>query len=96
MFQAASDEYRYDNMNGVSRHIACVLCRDRKVRCNGEQPACEKCRQAGEKCVYLPTCRPNKADLAQKLDTLQQRLGRFLQLHVAPVCALLYVGGRTR
>ncbi|KAK3291020.1 uncharacterized protein B0H64DRAFT_420754 [Chaetomium fimeti] len=32
------------------------------------------CRQAGEKCVYLPTCRPNKADLAQKLDTLQQRL----------------------
>ncbi|KAH6844705.1 hypothetical protein B0I37DRAFT_378112 [Chaetomium sp. MPI-CAGE-AT-0009] len=74
MFEAASDEFRYDNMNGVSRHIACVLCRDRKVRCNGEQPACEKCRQAGEKCVYLPTCRPNKADLAQKLDTLQQRL----------------------
>ncbi|EAQ92007.1 predicted protein [Chaetomium globosum CBS 148.51] len=45
------------------------------------------CRQAGEKCVYLPTCRPNKADLAQKLDTLQQRLGRFLQLQVAPVGA---------
>ncbi|KAK4240605.1 hypothetical protein C8A03DRAFT_13118 [Achaetomium macrosporum] len=63
-------------MNGVSRHIACVSCRDRKVRCNGEQPACEKCRQAGEKCVYLPTCRPSKADLAQKVDTLQQRLGK--------------------
>ena len=67
---------RTNNMNGVSRHVACLSCRDRKVRCNGEQPACEKCRQAGEKCIYLPASRPSKADLAQKVDTLQQRLGK--------------------
>lgn len=51
------------------------LCRDRKVRCGGEQPACEKCRRAGEECVYLPTQKPSKAELAQTVETLQKRLG---------------------
>lgn len=51
------------------------LCRDRKVRCGGEQPACEKCRRAGEQCVYLPTQKPSKAELAQTVEALQKRLG---------------------
>ncbi|KAI9730797.1 MAG: hypothetical protein M1818_008077 [Claussenomyces sp. TS43310] len=63
-------------MSGVLRHTACRLCRDRKVRCNGEQPACETCRRAGEECVYLPTCRPNKVDLVQTVETLQERLDK--------------------
>ncbi|KAK3377519.1 hypothetical protein B0H63DRAFT_561678 [Podospora didyma] len=63
-------------MNGLSaaRHIACSACRERKVRCDGGLPACERCHQAGDKCFYLPTARPSKADLAQKIETLQQRL----------------------
>lgn len=51
------------------------LCRDRKVRCGGEQPACEKCRRAGEECLYLPTQKPSKAELAQTVEALQKRLG---------------------
>lgn len=57
------------------------LCRDRKVRCGGEQPACEKCRRAGEQCVYLPTQKPSKADLAHTVEVLQQRLGE-VTLHM--------------
>lgn len=57
------------------------LCRDRKVRCGGEQPACEKCRRAGEECVYLATQKPSKADLAQTVEALQRRLGE-LALHI--------------
>ncbi len=64
-------------MNGVARHTACKLCRDRKVRCSGEQPACETCQRAGEECVYVSACRPNKVDLVQTVETLQERLGRL-------------------
>ncbi|KAF3011505.1 hypothetical protein E8E14_008236 [Neopestalotiopsis sp. 37M] len=59
---------------GQPRHIACKLCRDRKVKCGGEQPQCRKCLQAGEQCVYMPVQRPTKADLAQTVESLQKRL----------------------
>ncbi|KAK8037108.1 hypothetical protein PG991_001422 [Apiospora marii] len=60
---------------GGSRHIACKLCRDRKVRCGGEQPACDKCRRSGDRCVYLPTSKsPTKAGLAHTVQLLKQRL----------------------
>ncbi|KAG8164269.1 hypothetical protein KVR01_006187 [Diaporthe batatas] len=59
---------------GSSRHMACKPCRDRKVRCGGEQPICDKCRRAGEHCDYLPTQKPTKADLAHKVEALQRRL----------------------
>ncbi|KAI7777141.1 hypothetical protein LA080_003986 [Diaporthe eres] len=67
----ASPEIAMTN-GGFSRRIAC------KVRCGGEQPACEKCRQAGEECVYLPTQKPSKAELAQTVEALQRRLGEVL------------------
>ncbi|KAI0202893.1 hypothetical protein F4808DRAFT_61362 [Astrocystis sublimbata] len=63
-------------MNNVSRHIACKLCRDRKVRCDGGQPSCEKCRRSGEACIYVPTHKPTKADLAQTIESLQERLDK--------------------
>ncbi|KAI1337965.1 hypothetical protein F5Y15DRAFT_425397 [Xylariaceae sp. FL0016] len=63
-------------MNSLSRHIACKLCRERKVRCDGCQPACEKCRRSGETCVYVPTHKPTKADLAQTIESLQERLDK--------------------
>ncbi|KAG8164105.1 hypothetical protein KVR01_006023 [Diaporthe batatas] len=63
------------SMSGSFRHMACKFCRDRKVRCGGEQPSCEKCRRAGEECIYLPSQRsPTKASLAETVDTLQKRL----------------------
>lgn len=66
-------------MSGVSRHKACKLCRDRKVRCDGEQPACEKCRRLGETCIYTATSKPTKADLAQTIESLRDRIGKCCQ-----------------
>ncbi|KAI1126477.1 hypothetical protein F5Y10DRAFT_211194 [Nemania abortiva] len=63
-------------MNNLSRHIACKSCRDRKVRCDGGQPSCEKCRRSGETCIYVPTHKPTKADLAQTIESLQERLDK--------------------
>ncbi|KAL9124057.1 MAG: hypothetical protein Q9217_006578, partial [Psora testacea] len=61
-------------MNNMSRHRACKLCRDRKVRCDGNQPVCDKCRRLGENCVYSPTYKPTKADLAQTIESLRDRI----------------------
>ncbi|KAI1261885.1 hypothetical protein F5Y18DRAFT_189016 [Xylariaceae sp. FL1019] len=63
-------------MSSLSRHIACKLCRDRKVRCDGGQPSCEKCTRSGENCIYVPTHKPTKADLAQTIEALQERLDK--------------------
>ncbi|KAB5572547.1 hypothetical protein GE09DRAFT_1217106 [Coniochaeta sp. 2T2.1] len=59
-----------------SRHIACKLCRERKVRCPGQQPVCDRCRRAGEECVYLPAQRQSKggSHLAETVEALQKRL----------------------
>ncbi|KAI1140570.1 hypothetical protein F5Y05DRAFT_378903 [Hypoxylon sp. FL0543] len=69
----------------MSRHMACKLCRDRKVRCDGGQPSCDKCRRSGDKCVYAPTSIPTRADMAQIIENLQGRLARAeAQLSVQP------------
>ena len=64
-----------ETMNS-SRRIACKLCRDRKVRCDGEQPSCQRCLRAGETCVYTPTSCPTKADLLQTIESLRARVGK--------------------
>ncbi|KAJ5765946.1 hypothetical protein N7520_005505 [Penicillium odoratum] len=67
---------------GRARHSACKYCRDHKVRCDGGQPSCEKCRRAGEECIYLPTQRPTRADLTQTVASLQKRLRKTTSLFV--------------
>lgn len=62
-------------MNRKMRHKACNLCRERKVRCDGEQPACEKCRRSGDTCVYSPVNKLTKAHLAQTIESLRDRIG---------------------
>ena len=61
-----------------SRRVACKVCRDRKVRCDGDQPTCDRCRRAGETCVYSQTYNPTKADLLQTIETLKDRVDTLL------------------
>ncbi|KAJ5958020.1 uncharacterized protein N7479_005170 [Penicillium vulpinum] len=56
------------------RHKACNLCRERKVRCDGDQPACEKCRGSGDTCVYSPVSKLTKAHLAETIESLRDRI----------------------
>ncbi|OIW32211.1 hypothetical protein CONLIGDRAFT_629910 [Coniochaeta ligniaria NRRL 30616] len=73
------------------RHVACKLCRERKVRCPGQQPACDKCRRAGEECIYLPAQKPFKSasDLHETVEALQKRLNEAETL-------ILNMGGHLR
>lgn len=34
------------------KRIACVLCRRRKLRCDGKKPSCGTCARLGHECAY--------------------------------------------
>ncbi|KAI0842700.1 hypothetical protein F5Y06DRAFT_133277 [Hypoxylon sp. FL0890] len=79
----------------MSRHMACKLCRDRKVRCDGGQPSCGKCRRSGDKCVYAPTSIPTRADMAHIIENLQGRLARAEAQLSVQSDSTSYSSGRT-
>lgn len=62
-----------------ARRTACDVCRERKVRCNGERPGCQRCRRLGHQCSYTVVKRQDitRSEVSQALMTLQVRLGRF-------------------
>ncbi|KAK9374686.1 fungal-specific transcription factor domain-containing protein [Lipomyces chichibuensis] len=41
----------------LSKRIACVICRKRKLRCDGARPACGTCARLQHNCVYEETRR---------------------------------------
>lgn len=67
-----------------SRHMACNLCRERKVRCDvchlsyvdesnsdhgqGAQPTCGRCRRLGNECVYNVDRRLSNRDNERRLN----------------------------
>lgn len=48
---ADGQEQRNDGPAKVKR-IACVLCRKRKLRCDGARPECSTCKRLSHECVY--------------------------------------------
>ena len=74
----ASTRPGYNSGSGGSRHMACKTCRERKVRCDGGQPACEKCQRSSEECIYPTGSRKTKTDLVESMEMLQERLGTFI------------------
>src|ERR1700738_3450445 len=49
-----SAERTADNDNGVPKlkRIACVICRKRKLKCDGSKPSCSTCTRLGHNCAY--------------------------------------------
>lgn len=41
-----------DNSVPRPKRIACILCRKRKLKCDGEKPACGTCSRLGHDCAY--------------------------------------------
>lgn len=60
---------------GAGRRTACILCRDRKVRCDGARPTCDRCLAANETCVYANPARRSKADMLETINDLRDQLG---------------------
>ena len=54
--------------------LACIQCRNRHVKCDSTQPACNRCRRDGKECIYQKSKRGglSKAALAERRLRLQQ------------------------
>ncbi|KAL8653890.1 MAG: hypothetical protein Q9210_001841 [Variospora velana] len=58
---------------GSGKRLACDKCRERKVRCNREQPVCGRCARLGQNCQYTTPAK-QYSDLSPLLLTLHSRL----------------------
>ncbi|KAL1607786.1 hypothetical protein SLS60_002722 [Paraconiothyrium brasiliense] len=49
---ANAPEARKDDAASKQKRIACVLCRKRKLRCDGTRPTCGTCKRLSHDCTY--------------------------------------------
>ena len=59
-----------------ARQQTCDVCRDRKVRCDREEPKCGRCVRLRLPCGYSRSTRPAQDDLLNQMVELQSRLAR--------------------
>lgn len=62
--------------SGISKRLACDNCRERKVRCNREQPRCGRCTRLGHSCKYTTPGKQqsSQVDVSKLLLMLHSRL----------------------
>lgn len=61
------------------KRIACVVCRRRKLRCDGKRPSCGTCSRLGHECAY-DEVRKKSGPKRGYVKQLEARLGRKLSL----------------
>ncbi|KAL7421553.1 hypothetical protein Q5752_003322 [Cryptotrichosporon argae] len=64
----ASQRYR-----PLARGDACHGCKNRKIRCSAERPACANCIKRGRQCIYRPTNAPAPAQASGSSDGAPSR-----------------------
>ncbi|KAF2814558.1 uncharacterized protein BDZ99DRAFT_515346 [Mytilinidion resinicola] len=67
--------------NRVKPTVACLRCRDQKLKCNRELPCCVRCRKQRAACSYPPP--PNRKRTAQKTSQARASLSSGVE-HVHP------------
>lgn len=64
------------------KRIACVVCRRRKLRCDGQRPRCGTCSRLGHECAY-DEVRKKSGPKRGYVKQLEARLGMKLHVNVA-------------
>lgn len=59
-----------------TKRIACVICRRRKLKCDGNKPKCATCTRLGHNCAYDEVRRKSGPKRGYVKD-LEARLGRY-------------------
>ena len=70
-----SSEPRCEDLPRPKR-IACVVCRKRKLRCDGNKPSCGKCTRLGHRCAY-DEVRKKSGPKRGYVKALEARLGNL-------------------
>ncbi|KAI0505657.1 hypothetical protein F5B22DRAFT_651590 [Xylaria bambusicola] len=63
---------------------ACGICRERKVRCDREEPQCGRCARLGQDCSYNVRPRISPDDLPLQISQINDRLAKAEALLVTP------------
>ena len=63
-----------------TRRIACVICRKRKLKCDGTKPSCGTCSRLKHKCAY-DEVRKKSGPKRGYVKELEARLGRLTRTH---------------
>ena len=62
------------------KRIACVICRKRKLKCDGNKPKCATCDRLGHNCAYDEVRRKSGPKRGYVKD-LEARLGQYFVCH---------------
>jgi hypothetical protein len=68
----------HEGRSGPHRRLACDPCRDRKIRCDRQQPVCGRCARLRHDCTYSSPSKSTaaKQDLSRLLLQMHSRLGK--------------------
>ncbi|KAF1951687.1 hypothetical protein CC80DRAFT_191676 [Byssothecium circinans] len=73
---------------------ACLSCRARKIRCNGEQPSCKHCRDSESQCIYassrkdrLKVATEHNEEMLQFLKSLRADVGDVERMKIDQLLA---------
>jgi hypothetical protein len=61
-----------------TKRIACILCRRRKLRCDGARPACGTCKRLAHDCVY-DEVRRKSGPKRGYVKALEERLRKWIR-----------------
>lgn len=65
-----------DSMIPKPKRIACIICRKRKLKCDGSKPSCSTCTRLGHNCAYDPVRRKSGPKRGY-VKALEQRLSKY-------------------
>lgn len=73
-----------DDSNYVPRpkRMACVVCRKRKLKCDGKKPSCGTCARVGHNCAY-DEVRKKSGPKRGYVKQLEARLGMLPSEHLS-------------
>jgi len=64
------------------KRIACIICRKRKLKCDGSKPSCSTCTRLGHNCAY-DEVRRKSGPKRGYVKALEERLSEY-SVNVAP------------
>lgn len=73
----STDSPEHNDEAPKTKRIACVICRKRKLKCDGNKPKCATCERLGHNCAYDEVRRKSGPKRGYVKD-LEARLGWYL------------------
>ncbi|GAA6021557.1 hypothetical protein JCM11491_000254 [Sporobolomyces phaffii] len=71
----------------LKRGTACMLCRKRKLRCDGIRPKCGTCHRLSHECVYGDPAQEKTKELERRIRSLEAELEGYRRGEFAPASA---------